>query len=221
MGLMFKGQQPAANPVDPPPSSEHDTGPAASEHWRSKGYRRKHASSKKNFVLWCATNLAQPKPDHKPKCDAKVLVRYVAQADGEQRGVWQLEVLESHSLTCCYHGWEGKLAPQGDWLAGGVREKVEEAYFESKHKPSRIARDLLDTGNCRQFTRRRLRRLVSAHITNVKRKCFGAGSHMTRAQLHELVQNTPEHATKDTTDTQYPTTTRIHDEDSGPIMHCV
>ena len=56
LGLMFKGQQPAADPVDPPPSSEHDTGPAASEHWRKKGYRRKHASSKKKFVLWCATN---------------------------------------------------------------------------------------------------------------------------------------------------------------------
>ena len=86
-----------------------------------------------------------------------------------------------------------------DWLAGGVREKVEEAEFRSKHKPSRIARDLCDTGNCRQFTRCRLRRLVIAHIANVKRKRFGAGSHMTRALLHELLQNTPEDATKDTT----------------------
>ena len=43
-------------------------------------------------------------------------------------------------------------------------------------------------------------RLVSAHITNVKRKRLGAGSCMTRAQLHELLQNTPQHATKDTTD---------------------
>ena len=132
LGVLFKGQQPAADPVDPAPSSEHDTGPAASDNWRKKGYRRKHASSKKNFVLWCATNPAHPKLDHKPKCDAKVRVCYVALADGEQCGVWQSQVLESHSSTCCYHGWEGKVPPQGDWLAGGVREKVEEAYFSVK-----------------------------------------------------------------------------------------
>ena len=91
-----------------------------------------------------------------------------------------VEVLESHSSSCYYHGWEGKVLPQGDWLAGGVREKVEEAYFQSKHKPSGIARDLSDTGNCRQRTRRLLRR----HITTVKRK-------HTCAQLHELLHNTP------------------------------
>ena len=195
-------------------------GPEASEHWCKKGYHRKHASSKKNFVQWCATKPARPKPDHKSKCDAKVRVCYVAPVDIEQRGVWQSEVLESHSSTCCCHGREGKVSPQGDWLAGGVREKVEEAYFHSKHNPSRIARDLSHKGNCHQFNGRRLRRLLSVHITSVKRKHLGAGLRMTCAQLHGVLRNTPQHATKDTTNNTI-LLTRIHHEDSGPIMQCV
>ena len=47
------------------------SGPATSEQWRATGDRRKHASSQKNFDLWCATNLAHPKPEYRPKCDAK------------------------------------------------------------------------------------------------------------------------------------------------------
>ena len=103
-GLIFKGQQPANDPVDPASSSEHDTGPATSADWRKKGYGRKHASFKENFVLWCATNPSHPKPDHKAKCNAKVRVRLVAKSDRKQRGVWQSEVLESYSSTRCYHG---------------------------------------------------------------------------------------------------------------------
>ena len=44
-----------------------------------------------------------------------------------------------------------------------------------------------------------MRRLVSAHTTNVKRKRFGGGSRMTRAQLPQLLEKTPRHTTEDTT----------------------
>ena len=91
LGLKFIASPLASDPVDPSPPSEYDTRYATSEHSCEKVCRRKHASSKTNFVLWCAKNPSHPKQDHQPKFPAKVRVWFVAPwtANNPAFGSWR------------------------------------------------------------------------------------------------------------------------------------